>query len=121
MNAIGNNLLESTLFFGEYKNFVPMNNGESHIDFQKRIEPGQFYFSKLSGGKMFLLITKHEIAKYLIEDVIDLFWKALGEVCVNEQEETEERFLHFEAYTDVHDIWHWFEEYFDISIGERYF
>ena len=37
---------------------------------------------------------------------------------VNEEEEIESDFLHFNKGTHVYDIWHWFEETFDISAGE---
>jgi hypothetical protein len=51
----------------------------------------------------------------------DELWENLGDVPVNESEEIEEDFLHFEKGTDVYEIWHWFEETYNISVGRRYF
>ena len=50
-----------------------------------------------------------------------IFWDKLGDIPVDEEGVIEEYFEHFEAGTDVEDIWHWFEWFFDISIGEEYF
>ena len=49
--------------------------------------------------------------------VVEL-WKVLGDIPINDEEEIEEDFLHFEAGTFREDIWHWFEETFDMSIGD---
>lgn len=67
------------------------------------------------------------IRKYL-EQLIDKtnpdkYWAMLGDIPCDEEynEYIEEKFLHFEVGTNKNDIWHWFEEYFDICIGDRYF
>ncbi len=52
-------------------------------------------------------------------------WNALGNINVHEDEDgalvTEQQFLHFPPGTDREDIWHWFEETFDIVLGEWIF
>lgn len=45
-------------------------------------------------------------------------WELLGDVPVNDNEEIDEPFNGFEKGTDVHEIWHWFEETFNISIAK---
>jgi len=45
-------------------------------------------------------------------------WKKLGNIPVNEEEQIDEPFEDFEAGTDVHYIWDWFEEKFNISVGK---
>ena len=46
-------------------------------------------------------------------------WKELGDIPINDDEEIEEPFLHFEKGTDRYEIWHWFEEQNDsFIIGE---
>ena len=45
-------------------------------------------------------------------------WDILGDTCVNDVEEIDEKFLDFEKGTDIYEIWHWFEETFDISVAE---
>lgn len=37
-------------------------------------------------------------------------WDKLGDIPINEDEEIEEVFLHFDKGTDRYEIWHWFEE-----------
>jgi hypothetical protein len=55
-----------------------------------------------------------EIAKSL--------WSELGDIPINEQEELEEDFITpfmvFEKGADREDVWHWFEDYFDLSVAE---
>jgi len=45
-------------------------------------------------------------------------WDLLGDVPTNDDNEIDEEFLHFEKGTDVFEIWHWFEEKFDLSVAE---
>jgi len=47
-----------------------------------------------------------------------ILWDELGDTPVNEDEVIDKDFLFFIAGTDVHDIWYWFEETFNISIGK---
>ena len=44
-------------------------------------------------------------------------WEDLGDTPVNEHEEIDERFLNFEAGTDIYSIWHWFEQEYDCSVA----
>ena len=43
-------------------------------------------------------------------------WDKLGELPVNDNSIIESPFMHFEVGTDVHDIWHWIENTYDVSI-----
>lgn len=46
-------------------------------------------------------------------------WEEFGEVPMNpETEEIEESWKHFLPGTHREDIWHWFEEQFDINVAE---
>jgi len=45
-------------------------------------------------------------------------WKELGDVPIDENEEIEISFLDFEIGTDKFNIWHWFEETFDLSVAK---
>jgi hypothetical protein len=60
-------------------------------------------------GKRWAIENPLECAKCL--------WSALGNTPVNDDNETEEGFLHFESGTDCHDIWHWFEDEFNVSVA----
>ena len=43
-------------------------------------------------------------------DKLKKLWDKLGDIPINDDEEIEEDFLHFEKGTDRYTIWHWFEE-----------
>ena len=45
-------------------------------------------------------------------------WEELGDIPVNDQEEIDESFLDFEIGTDMYEIWHWFEETFNVSVAK---
>jgi len=45
-------------------------------------------------------------------------WLRLGDIPINEDEEIEQRFLHFGVGTHREEIWHWFEGKFDLSVAE---
>lgn len=52
---------------------------------------------------------------YYVHDL----WEDFGEVSMNpDTEEMEEAWLGFPAGTHREEIWHWFEEQFDISVAE---
>lgn len=46
-------------------------------------------------------------------------WVELGDLPINEAEEIELPFLHFEANTHRETIWHWFEERFNVYIDGK--
>lgn len=65
--------------------------------------------------------TIHGASMWKIADarqVAQLLWKDLGDVPVNEDECLDEQWCHFERGTNYHDVWHWFEEEFDLSVAE---
>jgi hypothetical protein len=55
-------------------------------------------------------------------EVAKNLWSELGDIPINEQEELEEDFITpfivFEKGADREDVWHWFEDYFDLSVAE---
>lgn len=57
------------------------------------------------------------------KDIAVGLWDVLGDIPVNEDDELEKDFdtntgLIFESGTDKFEIWHWFEEYFNLSVAE---
>lgn len=52
----------------------------------------------------------HQLAKEL--------WEQLGDIPVNDNGEIEEEFLHFEIGADTNEIWHYFEEEFNLSVAD---
>jgi hypothetical protein len=45
-------------------------------------------------------------------------WIELADVPVDEDDNTESEFKHFPVGTSKFDIWHWFEDEFDVSVAE---
>jgi len=45
-------------------------------------------------------------------------WAELGDIPINEDEELEERFLHFDKGTHREEVWHWLEDEYNISIAK---
>lgn len=45
-------------------------------------------------------------------------WAKLGEIPINEDEEIEKDFLHFEKGTDRLEVWRWFDEELPNGLGE---
>ena len=45
-------------------------------------------------------------------------WEQLGEIPVNKDDEIEKCFLHFKEGTEKTEIWHWFEDKFDLSVAK---
>jgi hypothetical protein len=44
-------------------------------------------------------------------------WSELGDIPVNDDNEIEAAFLHFNAGDDTQEIWHWFESEFNLSVA----
>lgn len=57
-----------------------------------------------------------QLNQIIIRGIRD-YWDQLGDIPINEDEEIEEKYLHFSIGTDRQDIWHWLEDTFNISIG----
>ena len=47
-----------------------------------------------------------------------ILWKELEDIPINEDEEIEQRFLHFDIGTHREVIWHWFEYEYNLSVAE---
>jgi hypothetical protein len=60
----------------------------------------------------FFMITREEgeVVRMKSMEELNKLWRELGDVPVNNRDETEQSFLHFPAETDKFEIWHWFED-----------
>jgi hypothetical protein len=47
-----------------------------------------------------------------------ILWSELADVPINDDEEIDQDYLHFNSGTPCVDIWHWFENRFNLSIGK---
>jgi hypothetical protein len=52
-------------------------------------------------------------------DTAKELWTILGDIPINEEEEIETAFLHFSVGTNRYEIWHWFEDTFNITLAEN--
>lgn len=53
------------------------------------------------------------LAKYI--------WNKLGDIPVNEDGELESFFVGFEPGAERTDVWHWFEDFFDVPVADLLF
>jgi len=54
----------------------------------------------------------------MIEITAQELWEQLGDVPVNEYEEIDIDWHHFKSGTCIYDIWHWFEDEFNLSVAK---
>ena len=47
-----------------------------------------------------------------------ILWEKLGDIPINDEEELDEPFMQFEKGTDRYEVWHWFEEKFNVSVAK---
>ena len=59
-----------------------------------------------------------KVDDYLTDDISKYLWQLLGHTFIDEDGNILESFLHFEIGTDREDIWHWFEETFNLSVAK---
>ena len=45
-------------------------------------------------------------------------WSKLGDIPINDNDEIETGFLHFDAGSDKVEVWQWFEQRFGCSVAE---
>lgn len=53
-----------------------------------------------------------------MKSVATRLWYHFGTIPIDEEETIEEMFLDFEPGTHREDIWHWFEEFFDLNVHD---
>ncbi len=56
--------------------------------------------------------------KTKVPDIIREIWDELESVPINDNEEIEREWREFPRGTHRQEIWHWFEETFNLSIGD---
>lgn len=119
MKAVLNNKIENIVNRG---NYFSRDYSKSISQHQVEMNNSQYYYYLSNDKKDFHFIHKNGEIVLPLKDVnFEIFWDELGNVPVNEDGDIEESFEHFQAGTEVEEIWHWFEEFFDISIGEEFF
>lgn len=102
-------------------NYNQLNYNEEIKHYQDRIKPFEFTFNITTGDNVFHFITKDNVFNVKLTDsikneIMKCLWKSFGNVCVDQNDEIEEKYLHFEIGENREDIWSWFEWFFDIRI-----
>ena len=46
-----------------------------------------------------------------------LLWEKLTDIAIDENDNIDQDFLHFKKGTHKFEIWHWFEDEFDLSVA----
>lgn len=109
---------------GGVSNYLPMKYNEELKDYQRRSSMNSFCFNLTTSVEpnQFNLFTRDEyikidFTKELSLEIAKILWEELSNITINDDEEIEQTFLHFDIGTVNTEIWHWFEWYFDLSIG----
>lgn len=64
-----------------------------------------------------LVDLKNKISSIVkTKECATMLWQKLGDIPINENEEIDEDFLHFSKGCDKSDVWHWVEDFFNVSI-----
>jgi hypothetical protein len=114
------NTLKKILLTGEHASNIEIINTNQFKIFITRFNNTDF----TKGCKQTLHIETYKIQykinsnTKLYKEIYKLLWERLENTLVNEYDEIEEDYLFFNIGDDTDMIWHWFEDFFDISIGK---
>lgn len=117
MKTIVNQHIRSIIEVGTY---VPMVYNEEIKHYQNRVKPNEYCYSITTADNILHVYSKEKTFAIPIKDFDwRMLWDKLGDIPVNDNDELEERFEHFEAGADRIDVWRWFEWFFDITLGDE--
>ena len=111
--------LKNILLTGDYVSKGELKNDNQFTMFVTPFDNTVF----TKGAKQILYIKTLKIqykinsGTKLYKEVYELLWDRLGDIPTGNNDEIEEDYLHFTIGDDTDMIWHWFEDFFDISIG----
>lgn len=88
---------------------------------QSEMNNNQYYYYISIDNNFHFLHKNGEIILPKKDFDFNILWDKLGDIPVDEDGDIEESFEQFEIGTNNEDIWHWFEEFFDISVGKEFF
>lgn len=115
MKTILNKRIRKIIENSEYYN---KEYNESLNDVQNNMNDNQYYYNITTADNIIHFIYKSGSIDMQLKDFDwKILWDKLGNIPTNEDEEIEESFEHFPISTEIYDIWHWFEWFFDIQLG----
>jgi hypothetical protein len=101
----------------ERGSYVRRNYNEEISSIQNRMNEFDYHYFIKTDGNILVFTTKNEVFEMPLKEFdYMLLWNKLDNITVDDG--IEQPFEHFEVGTDKYDIWHWFEWFFDISIGK---
>jgi hypothetical protein len=104
----------------ENGNYIAREYYESIEDVQKRMSSIDYSYYISTANNILNFYTKDLSLEIPVSEFEwRILWDKLGNIPVNEDDEIEEPFEHFAVGTDKFEIWHWFEWFFDITLGEE--
>ena len=119
MKKVLNNKIEKIINNGKY---IKSHYYETLDMTQKRMSDTDYSYYTTTADNILHFYTKNKSFALNVKDFNwRMLWDKLGNVPVNDDDEIEEAFEHFAENTDKTEIWHWFEWFFDISLGKELF
>jgi hypothetical protein len=87
---------------------------------RKRMSDTDYHYSIATADNTFRFFNKTYSCELPLKDFDwRILWEKLGDVPVNDNDELEEAFEHFEVGADRMEVWSWFEWFFEIKLGEE--
>ncbi len=119
MKKVINNKIRKIVEAGDY---ISSFNYETLEMLQSRMKKTDYNYYVTTADNNIHFISKDKTFEMQLKDFDwRILWDKLHNIPVNDNEEIEQSFEHFENGTDTIDIWHWFEWFFDITLGKEIF
>ncbi len=104
--------------FIENGSYTTKNYYQSIESLQSYMGFVDYHYYVTTSNNMFNFITRYETFEIPLNHFDwKMLWDKLGDIPINDNDEIENRFEHFDLGSDISDIWDWFEWFFDISLG----
>lgn len=108
--------------FVESRGYITKKYNESISILQSRMNKYDYFYYITTSNKLFCFVHKEgEITLPLKDFDYKILWDKLRDIPVDGEGAIGECFEHFDIGADIEDIWHWFEYFFDISVGKEFF
>ena len=89
---------------------------------RKRMSETDYSYYTTTADNILHFYTKEQKFEMNIKDFDwRILWDKLGNIPVNEEDELEEAFEHFNLGAEKMEVWAWFEWFFNIKLGELFY
>ena len=101
-------------------NYIKSHYYETLEITRKRMNDTDYSYYTTTSDNILHFYTKDKIIEMRVEDFDwRIIWAKLGDIPVNDEDEIEESFEHFEVGADRMEIWAWFEWFFGVTLGKE--